>query len=963
MSTNIYTSIAASVSATPADRRTIEETVDIVKSGTYEEIVRTIRNTDDAAEQKKLKAENLPVFYPCIRLSADGSVGEDSEPTGIIQFDVDMKDNLRLDFDTLKKEVVQHPACLYAFMSPSGGLKFGMLTDFSRADGESSESMKLRFGIAYHLCLQQIENHCAVQFIHDPSCRSIRQSCFLSHDVEAFCRGDCDAIVINDQCNVPAPPPMRRIATEDAEPEVCLALDQIPRELGYQDRLQINLCVLWMLGSRGIPILRAHWLKEDRAKLEQQLEDCLTGAKYGNLGLLWSYAVDHGYVRPTGKTRWKLQPEPYEYQLPPLATPEEATGKLQSIVSNFVTTKKSQFVNVTAGAGKTRTVLEALSREVRHTDKVLFLVPTHKLAAEIVDTYNEIRKRDAENATSLRGKIQRGTVIALKGRDALCENNEALERFGEVGLAIPPIYCSNECMYRGECHYTMQFNSFANIRVMTHQEWSNQEGGWFNGSMSSTRGGIEPRKDGGKWKPDFIVIDENVFTMADALVETGGSKLSSISMIVDSVKDGSQFADAVRKNRHDVIEDSLRNHPAKNPPFTTMVDYISAYKRVRTQNAYSEILHRLAEYCKLEDESLLDGMFVKNDAIEWHRIKLPDARYAKVPTLYLDATASRKVVQHLLPDVPFHQIAVRQREDVRLYQLWDKTITKDFLKNAENLQLVIEGLRSLVAGYERVGLITYKSIGENKEFASALAKSIGAVCWNHFGNLRGLNTLENVDCLLVVGRHALRTTTSAEYAGAIFGHHAAWSQKYADLPVRMKDGRTFKLNNYLAENDFHRAVYEHFSLAETLQAIGRARPVHGSKKDIYVFANEHLTTNIEVADFFSYEDHFVRRQPPAKDKPNIISDEVMEAVQQRGYLHWMQGELSEQLNLTQSQVKRVANKVRIEEELLGAGFQKMTLSGRFEKGSKWSREYFIFDDTANLERALVKKGERLTAKQ
>jgi hypothetical protein len=684
----------------------------------------------------------------------------------------------------------------------------------------------------------------------------------------------------------------------------------------------------------------------------------MKGAQYGSIGQLWKCAKEHGYKPPTGKKRWTLQPEPYDFQLAPLATPEQATADLQSIVRDFVHNKQSQFVNVTAGAGKTRTVLEALSREIRHTDKVLFLVPTHQLAAEIVETFNEIRRHDIADADNLRGKIQRGTVIALQGRKKLCENRKAFELFDQAKVSMPPPYCENKCYLRGDCQYTAQFdNPWINIRVMTHQEWRNEQGAWFNGRKKE-EGGFQPRREGLGWKPDFIVIDEDIFKMPPAPNhESTSSRFGSIPLIIASVKNGSPLKDAVWAHRHQVLQDGTQNSRPKTPAFGSIEEYIKACNRNKRQQTYSAVLARLVEYCLLDDESLLDGLWVENDKINWLEMRSAAARYSGIPTLYLDATASQAVVQRFLPGVHFHQIAVRQRSDVRLFQLCDKTLTKSFLASPENLATVICGLKAIVQKYGRVGLITYKRIGADENFAATLREAVGAACSNHFGNIRGMNTFEDVDCLLIVGRYSLPPAVSANYAKAIFDHHAEWSENYADLPVRMKDGRTYKLNSNVADNEFHQAIYDHFSLSETLQAIGRGRPVHGSKKDIYVFANENLSTNTEVAGFFTYDDYFYRPQAPFKRQTALIAPDVLEEVKQRGFVQNKESFLKEDLALKKSQVKE--KRGQIEEELIAAGAIKLDLTVRYQKGSKTQRSYFIFDDTTKLEQALIDKGECL----
>lgn len=962
MSSTIYASVAPSVHPTlESTRQSIEEIIESVRDGTYKKVIDRIRDTKDDAKRKKLKYDTLPVFYPTVRLGPNCRLDESSELTGVVQFDIDENKNPGVDIPALQTKVTEHPACMYAFMSPSGGLKFGILTDFTRASGEAIDITNQRFRIAYRLSLQAIRQHCGrLWFKDDAAVQSIRQSCYLSHDPDAFYRADCTSLVVNDQCHAPLPAPI--VETMADITTVQLILEHIPQVgLSYDDRFKVNVCVLAMLGRSGMPMLMNHW-QEDRAKLKRQLEDALRGAKYGNIYMLQSYAKDYGYKPSTGGTaRRKVQPMPCDYALGTLSTPAEATAELQAIIREFVNGKGSHFVNVTAGAGKTRTVLEALSREVSHNAKVLVLVPTHALADDIIGTYKEIRAADVANADTWRGKVQRSTVVKFHSRKALCENEEARTTLEDKGVGIPIQYCLSQCMYRGECQYTEQFNTMANIRVMTHNEWMNQQSAWFNGSRLADNGSVEPNRDRAGWVPDYIVIDEDILRLGSALTEAASPRFPSVGLIVASVNAGSTLHDAVWQHCEQVLRDAAANQKPERPsPTLSPAAYLAANRRSAANSRYSKIIAQLASYCRSDDPSFLDGMWVEKDTIQWLQLPAPAERYEGIPALYLDATAHPAVVERLLPGVQFHRIAVRQNEDIRLFQLSNKTITKGWLeeKRGSNIPMLIDGLKKIAKPYRKVGLVTYKTIGKDDQFATTLAQAIGAEVWAHFGNLRGVNTMEDVDCLLVVGRYSLRMDTMQDYARAIFGTDAKWETIYTDLPVRMKDGSAVSLNTLSVKDLMHQAIYDHTSVAETLQAIGRGRPVHGSKKDIYVFSNENLSINTEVADFFPFERYFQWPEPRSRKPATIVTAEALERVRERGFVQLKADDLMEQFGLTAFQVKAPEKKDRIAAELVASGADRIDVVVRYRKGMNGQRTYVVFD-MAKLEQALADDGERL----
>jgi len=962
MSTTIYTTAAPSVRpvAEPA-LHSIQDVIASVRDGSYENIIRSIREAEDDATRRQLKLDTLPVFYPTVRLGPNCRLDEGSQPTGIVQFDLDKKDNPGVDIPALQTKVTQHPACMYAFMSPSGGLKFGILTDFTCPSGEAIGITKQRFKVAYRVGLQAIQQHCGrLRFNDDSSVESIRQSCFLSHDADAFFRADCTPLMLNDQCPAPLPPPVTETMADITT--VQLILEHIPQVLPYDDRTKVNLCVLFMLGRSGIPMLMNHWQKAERAQLAQQLEDALRGARFGSLSILQSYAREYGGYQPSqaGWERRNVQPQPCDYPLPPLATPADATATLQAIIRDFVNGKASHFVNFTTGAGKTRTVLEALSREVSHAAKVLFLVPTHKLADDIIGTYNEIRAADVANADTLRGKVQRSTVVKFHSRKALCENDEARTTLEDNGIGIPVQYCLSQCPHQGVCAYTLQFSTLANIRVMTHNEWMNQQSAWFNGFRVSDNGTIEPNRNRAPWVPDYIVIDEDILKLGKVLTEAASAQFPSVELIIASVNAGSTLHDAVWQHSEQVMRDATANKKPERPsPNLSPAAYLAANQLSTANSGYSKIIAQLASYCRSDDPAFLDGMWVEEDMVKWLPLPAAAKRYEGIPTLYLDATAHPAVIGRLLPGVRFHRIAVRQHEDVRLFQLSNKTISKGWLEEAGNVPMLINGLKEIVKPYRKVGLVTYMTVGKDDQFATTLAQAVGAEVWAHFGNLRGINTMQDVDCLLVVGRHSLRMETMQDYARAIFGTDTKWEKPiYADRRVRMKDGRTFRLNTQIVNDPHHQAVYEHTSLAETLQAIGRGRPVHGPKKDIYVFSNENLSINTEVAEFFPFERYFERPVAASRKPATIVTAEALDRVWERGFVQLKAADLMEQLGLTAFQVKATEKKEQIAGELIANGAIRLDADVRYRKGNIGPRTYLVFD-IAKLVQALADDGERL----
>ncbi|MFM0123253.1 BT4734/BF3469 family protein [Paraburkholderia sp. RL18-101-BIB-B] len=955
MTTSIYLCAADSIRRPATERVSLEEIVSIIRSTAHQDTIEGVRRAQTKSAKQDIKQKRLPVFYPSATFGEDAKV---HGATGIIQFDVDVSNNGDLDFAILKRDVCMHPACLYAFFSPDRGLKFGIRTDFAKLKDENTDAMIQRFKAAYRLCLQEVVSSCSIPFVADKATEHVRQSCYFSHDPNALYRPDCDLIRLNTRCEYR---PVVYTRTEGGDfAQIELALAAIPSRLSYDGRLPVNLCVLAMMGEAGIPVLKAHWQTDDPRKLDRQLRDQLKGARFGSVALLWAVARAHGYTPPTGKQRWSVKPEPCDIVLYPLATPEEATEKLRSIVRHFVDTKQSQFVNVSTGAGKTESILQTIIEYVPDDTKLLVLVPTHKLGKEVVERFKRLRQQRRENANNLKGKVRIKFVVSIEGRDRACQNPEQLKVFKDKHVNMPWEFCSNHCGMRGDCSYTQQFDDpLSNIRIMTHDEWRNEQSAWFSGRRR-VDGRYEPRRGHNAWKPDLIIIDEDFVQVGKAIGEFANTKFPSLGRVIESVMEGTSLKDAIWMHREQVLTDSDRNFRISLPPFTNATDYVKAVERNRRLESYSPILDRLATYCRYEEADSLNGIWVEEGCLHFLPLRLSAKRYADVPTLFLDATASETVVKKLLPHVPFHRISVKQKDDIRLFQLSDKTLSRNFLKSATNIEKIVSGLKSIVGMYKNVGLITYQNTESDPMLYKTLGNALGVNRVGYFKNLRGVNEFEDVDCLLIVGRFRLPPSASRNYVRAIFGEDMTSVSQYGDLPVRMKDGRTVALNTYVAENDFHQAIHDHFSLAETLQALGRGRLVHGSKKDIYVFSNENLTTDTEISEFFNFEDYFgSRTETQTKPKSTLISAEIIDNLKRRGYLQDIEGELTEQLNLTKSQVKRQREIIR--NELSASGFKSLRVTVRYSNGTTGPRNYFVPEESEKLHQALAEKGERLVS--
>lgn len=287
---------------------TMGEVIEGIREGLWKDEVTHLRQMiEDGApkeDRQKFKRNHLPVFYPCAYKEKFIKLDENQSAyaTGLVQFDVDMV----VDDATIKK-VRGIEGLVYLFISPSGGIKFAISTDFSCVE---IGKMGHRFRYAYGLVKEFVED--ATNLMLDDSMQNISQGCYVSYDADAFINSKPVTFMVQDQVD-------KKIAEEEtlkqqvetdsvkfADPddqEVLRALGCIPTELNYVDREPINLSILGHFGVvQGKQVLLNHWSKGDKKKLGKQLDGyckltskCSAASKKVTLGTLFHIAKEHGY--------------------------------------------------------------------------------------------------------------------------------------------------------------------------------------------------------------------------------------------------------------------------------------------------------------------------------------------------------------------------------------------------------------------------------------------------------------------------------------------------------------------------------------------------------------------------------------------------------------------------------------------------------------------------------------------
>src|SRR5690606_12540923 len=122
--------------------------IDQIKGDSLKQLVEQIQQAGTGAAELK---SQLPVMVPTLCFYGENRFTDKAQITGIVQFDVDTKDNPGIDIDHVQRLVIAKPETVYCFKSPRQGLKFGILTDFTKNEGDSVHTTKQRYKAAYAL--------------------------------------------------------------------------------------------------------------------------------------------------------------------------------------------------------------------------------------------------------------------------------------------------------------------------------------------------------------------------------------------------------------------------------------------------------------------------------------------------------------------------------------------------------------------------------------------------------------------------------------------------------------------------------------------------------------------------------------------------------------------------------------------------------------------------------------------
>ena len=523
------------------------------------------------------------------------------------------------------------------------------------------------------------------------------------------------------------------------------------------------------------------------------------------------------------------QPEsPSATPAPTLPAAAEASAALDAALTKFFDeaadgASPKLGIRGAAGLGKTT---RALTMAYDRGLVIDHYVPTHKLAQEQAD------------------RLPPGAAIAIRGRThtdddrpPLCVKADAADALQAAGFGRSQqrLLCGKPspgggfpCPYAAGCGYHAQFKSEATIRFYAHE--------WLSIGLSEDK----PER-----APDVAVVDETFskvfedcreWRLAD-LGEWGGA----FYLIGDAIRTGT-----LNKDEHlppILFALASRPPPVELPihPEMSAGETISAFKRWKAEHPEARAPYEFLECVKAALNNGETSRFYATDkdgatTIRYAGLK---ALAASAPAwLFLDASLNPAMVQSIKPGTEI--VEIEAARNVTVVQITDAALGKGRLADnaarlSSRLAEFAERLKANNPNGAVIGQLDFlelaKANGQFKDLPDG-----------HWLALRGLNTIENADWLLQIGRNeppvwAVERSARCWFAGdpdLKFGtakRESAW--------LTAKDGTRVQIPALTTFSDARcQAILEGMREQESLQGIDRLRLVHAvTPKTVYLLSN------------------------------------------------------------------------------------------------------------------------------
>jgi hypothetical protein len=493
---------------------------------------------------------------------------------------------------------------------------------------------------------------------------------------------------------------------------------------------------------------------------------------------------------------------------------EEASALIYDKVSAWVRGEGPDMLvlDVTVGTGKTTQAVQAIKANLKAGSTLLWGFPTHNQGAEVLEKFNA----DRPMAVKIEGRVRdaKGDPSATP----LCHRPHIIKAIDDAGLSkyTSTIACESKtseghqvCPHWHGCQYYRQFLGNHSIRLFTHDYLSLAKSRVFSGPFMEKSIGLVIDES-----PLERMVGRKAHSLGDVLIAGG-----ALAEVLQMFRDGADIpADMSERLKAEMEERCTPNVPMNGPhasnEWALMAELrsMAGVSRPRFTSIYSAAIARLDG----DINSLWFGRDKEgNDLVlsAW-RHSLPEGVNR---ALVLDGTADHETYRALLGD-SVEIVRINVEQNVEITQARDIPLGKKHLTDPENhgaLAQAVALARSMGAG-----LITNKAGIELAQAKGYLPKDHPV---GHFNNLRGMNSMESLDALVIAGRPEPDARSIEAIARAL------WPRESMELTgsyVWRSDGVASVASHPDSRCDGLLRIHRE---AELSQSIGRLRAVWAKK--------------------------------------------------------------------------------------------------------------------------------------
>jgi len=512
------------------------------------------------------------------------------------------------------------------------------------------------------------------------------------------------------------------------------------------------------------------------------------------------------------------------------------------------------------GLGKTERILYRLAHNFElSTKRVHLYVPQHKLAREVIDRFNAMRRGGTPAARLHQGRDRTdGDDHAVLGENGqpMCFDDvrEKADIYARVGLSVSENFCPT-CPHADECGWQHQRGDKGPGLVIMPNDYAFEDTAKRADAQIFDESFWGKALPGGQvamavlLRPDPVPQRKGRGDDVEAMADLGAARSKLLAAFKDGVPTIPQLREAGI-----TAEIAGRAKAIEHQRADAIGGIISPQMSLRAmERAISKFPHRDARLWARVWDMIEKQIDLDRDQLHGFRV-LPDGmisvkwataiRNADAPTLVLDATADRQILGRVFGREieAWTDIKVKSPH-ARIVQVSDRAVGKGMIAPnpeydpADELQRKRNRARDLAhiveiaaAGRDKAAVITYQLT--EAEIAEKLPDNVTT---GHFNAIRGLDQWGDVDALVIAGRTQPSEAEVEHMTEGLFYDSPVeikLAGKYARTMVKVAVGDQVRE----METDAHpdplvEAVRHQICEAELTQAIGRARAIRRTADD------------------------------------------------------------------------------------------------------------------------------------